>query len=277
MPLKSTILALNPTSYWPLDDAPGSPFCVDAMGLKNACLPASGVTLAAVPFGACSAPLFDGEIGSRLTIASVPQYSQPFANALTVAVWICPLSLDNANTAGKAGEDQYVHFLEKAVTPDLDTEWAMRLYNQDNPTRHSRLSFYLFNLRATTTNPMNKGAGSYMEFGVSHNDVTPVTAGSWLFLVGEAEPWIGADDQTTGCILWKQDVEAKRIKQDKYEYPEFQVQPKVGSGPLSVGGTAKTGFNGAVAHLAIWNRLLPQDEIDSIWTQGAADLGITST
>jgi hypothetical protein len=43
MPLKSTILALNPTSYWPLDDAPGSPFCVDAMGLKNACLPASGV------------------------------------------------------------------------------------------------------------------------------------------------------------------------------------------------------------------------------------------
>src|SRR6516165_7121892 len=29
MPLKSTILALNPTSYWPLDDAPGSPFCVD--------------------------------------------------------------------------------------------------------------------------------------------------------------------------------------------------------------------------------------------------------
>ena len=36
MPLKSTILALNPTSYWPLDDAPGSPFCVDAMGLKNA-------------------------------------------------------------------------------------------------------------------------------------------------------------------------------------------------------------------------------------------------
>jgi hypothetical protein len=38
---------------------------------------------------------------------------------------------------------------------------------------------------------------------------------------GEAEPWICADDQTTGCILWKQDVEAKRIKQDKYEYPEF--------------------------------------------------------
>ncbi len=188
MSLKSTILALDPTSYWPLDDALGSPFCLDAMGLQNACLPTAGVTLAGVPFGASAAPLFDGAIGSRLTIASVPQYSQPFANALTVAVWICPLALDNANTDGSA--DQYVHFLEKAVTPVLDTEWAMRLYNQTNPSRHSRLSFYLFNLAATSTNPTNKGAGSYMEFGVSKNDTTPVTVGNWLFLVGEAEPWI---------------------------------------------------------------------------------------
>jgi hypothetical protein len=245
------------------------------MGLTNASLPASGVTLAAVPFGASSAPLFDGAIGSRLTIAGAPQYSQPFANALTVAVWICPLALDNANTAGSA--DQYVHFLEKAVTPTLDTEWAMRLYNQTNPTRHSRLSFYVFNLNPTATNPTNKGAGSYMEFGVSTNDATPVKSGSWLFLVGEAEPWFSSHDQTTGCILWKQDVEAKRIPQDKYEYPEFQVQPQAGPGPLSVGGTAETGFNGAIAHLAVWNRLLSQDEIDSIWTQGAADLQATPT
>jgi hypothetical protein len=132
-------------------------------------------------------------------------------------------------------------------------------------------------LRATTTNPTNKGAGSYMEFGVSNNDATPVAAGSWLFLVGQAEPWICADDQTTGCILSKQDVEAKRIPQDKYEDPEFQVQPQAGPGPLSVGGTAETGFNGAIAHLAIWNRLLAQDEIDSMWTQGAADLGAALT
>ena len=271
--LKSTILALNPTSYWPLDDAPGSPACLDAMGLKNAMLPTSGtgVTLAAIPFGASAAPLFDGGLGSRLTIASLPQYSQPCANALTVAVWICPLALDNTNTAGST--DRYVHFLEKAVTPVLDTEWAMRLYNQ-NSARPSRLSFYMFNLAATATNPTNEGAGSYMQFGVS-TDTTPVTVGKWLFLVGEAEPWISTDDQTTGSILWKQDVEAKRIPQDKYEYSKFQVQPQAGSGPLSVGGTAETGFNGAIAHLAIWNRLLSQGEIDSIWTQGSADLQST--
>jgi hypothetical protein len=62
MPLKSTILALNPTSYWPLDDAAGSSACLDAMGLTNADLPSAGVTLATIPFGANSAPLFDGEI-----------------------------------------------------------------------------------------------------------------------------------------------------------------------------------------------------------------------
>ena len=273
MSLKSTILALNPTSYWPLDDAPGSPCCLDAMGLKNAMLPMSGtgVTLAALPFGASAAPLFDGGLGSRLTIASLPQYSQPCANALAVAVWIRPHTLNNTNTAGST--DRYVHFLEKAVTPVLDTEWAMRLYNQ-NSGRPSRLSFYMFNLAATAANPTNEGAGSYMQFGVS-TDTTPVTVGKWLFLVGEAEPWISADDQTTGSILWKQDVEAKRIPQDKYEYSQFQVQPQAGSGPLSVGGTAETGFNGAIAHLAIWNRLLSQGEIDSIWTQGSADLQST--
>jgi hypothetical protein len=55
------------------------------------------------------------------------------------------------------------------------------------------------------------------------------------------------------------------------------VQPQAGAGPLSVGGTAETGFKGAIAHLAIWNRLLSQDEIDSMWMQGTADLQATPT
>jgi hypothetical protein len=33
-----------------------------------------------------------------------------------------------------------------------------------------------------------------------------------------------------------------------------------------------TGFKGAIAHLAIWNRLLSSTEIASIWTAGATDL-----
>lgn len=268
MTVKTAILATQPASYWPLDDAAGTS-CHDEMGLHDASVPAAGVTLAAIPFGAIRAPFFDGALGSRLTIESDPRYSQPFANALSVAVWICPLALDNANVAGTS--DQYVHVLEKAVAPSSDVEWAMRFYNQTNPTRHSRLSFYTFNLGS----PAGKGAGAYMEFGVSANDATPIQAGNWIFLIGQAEPWIAPDDLTTGCVLWKQNVEAARIPQDKYEYPEFHVHPQAGAGPLGVGGTQDTGFKGSIAHLAIWNRLLSQDEIASIWTEGDAELKAT--
>jgi len=268
MAVKTAILATQPTSYWPLDDAAGTS-CHDEIGLHDASVPAAGVTLAAIPFGAIRAPFFDGALGSRLTIDSDSRYSQPFANALTVAVWICPLTLDNANVAGTS--DQYVHFLEKAVASSSDVEWAMRLYNQTNPTRHSRLSFYALNLGS----PAGKGAGSYMEFGVSTNDATSIQVGNWVFLVGQAEPWIAPDDLTTGCVLWKQNVEARRIPQDKYEYEEFHVHPQAGAGPLSVGGSQDTGFKGPIAHLAIWNRLLSQDEIASIWAEGDAELRAT--
>src|SRR5271165_6430876 len=238
------------------------------MGRHDAAVPAQGVTLSVIPFGAAQAPFFDGALGSYLTIADDPQYSQPYGNALTVAAWICPLALDNANTAGTT--DQYVHFIEKAVAPSTDVEWALRLYNQSNPDRHSRLSFYTFNLGS----PSGLGNGSYMEYGVSKNDETPVALGKWLFVVGQAEPWISPADQTAGCILWKQDVEARRGRGDKYG--EFGVHPQHGVGPVTVGGMPTTGLKGAIAHVAIWNRLLLASEITAIWTAGAADLSGTA-
>ena len=267
MSIEDTILSMVPTSYWPLDDLDGIS-CHDDMGLHDALLPAQGVALAVIPFGESQAPYFDGALGSFLTIANDPQYSQPFANALTVAAWICPLALDNANTTGTEG--QYVHFVEKAVGPSSDVEWVLRLYNQSNPTRHSRLSFYTFNLGS----PAGKGNGSYMEYGVSINDETPIELGKWVFVVGEAEPWISPTDLTTGCVLWKQDVQAARIAADKYG--RYHVHPQHGSDPITVGGMQTTGFKGAIAHFAIWNRLLSAAEIASIWTAGAADLRDTA-
>jgi len=75
-------------------------------------------------------PIFDGEIGSILTVTDDPRYSQPYADALSVAAWIWPLALENSNTGGST--DQYVHFLEKAVDSSTEVEWAMRFYNQTN-------------------------------------------------------------------------------------------------------------------------------------------------
>ena len=72
------------------------------------------------------------------------------------------------------GQDKYVHHVEKAVAESVDAEWALRFYNQLNETRHSRLSFYTFNLGS----PTGEGNGSYMEYGVSKNDETPIELGT---------------------------------------------------------------------------------------------------
>jgi hypothetical protein len=269
MSKKDTIVHAQPTSYWPLDDPGGSPSCHDEMGLHDASTPTEGVALAVIPFGSAQAPYFDDALGSVLAIDDDSKYSQPYANALTVAAWICPLALDNANTAGTSDHPQYVHFVEKAVGPSTDTEWALRLYNQTNPSRHSRLSFYTFNL-ASPPGESNEGNGSYMEYGISENDETPSELGKWVFVVGQAEPWISPTDLSTGCILWKQAIEAKRVLADRYG--DYRVRPEHGSGPVTVGGTQQTAFKGAIAHLAIWNRLLSAAEIASIWTAGANDL-----
>jgi hypothetical protein len=264
MSVRDAILTTQPTSYWPLDDLSGSSSCHDEMGLHDASLPSAGVTLSVLPFGTSQAPFFDGALGSVLTIPDDPQYSQPFSDALTVAAWLCPLALNNANVVG--AQDKYVHYVEKAVAESVDAEWALRFYNQLNKIRHSRLSFYTFNLGS----PTGEGNGSYMEYGVSKNDETPIALGQWVFVVGEAEPWISPTDLSTGCALWKQGVEAKREIPDKYG--DFGVHPQHGSGLITVGGSQETGLQGAIAHLAIWNRLLSGDEIASIWTAGASDL-----
>src|SRR5262252_4804017 len=83
--------------------------------------------------------------------------------------------------------------------------------------------------------PPGQGNGAYMEYGISTNDTTPVELGGWLFLVGQAEPWISDSDQKSGCIIWKQGVRAARTPADKYGH--YGVHPHHGSGPISIGGT----------------------------------------
>src|SRR5262245_43112131 len=97
MSLKTAILDTGLTSYWPLDDAVGDS-CHDESGLHDATVTGAGVRLAALPFGGANAPYFDGAIGSVITVIDDAQYSQPYANALTIATWLCPLALDNAQT-----------------------------------------------------------------------------------------------------------------------------------------------------------------------------------
>jgi hypothetical protein len=75
MNIKDTILNTQPTSYWPLDDLGSSSSCHDETGLHDASMPAQGVTLAVIPFGASQAPYFDGVLGSALTINDDPIFA----------------------------------------------------------------------------------------------------------------------------------------------------------------------------------------------------------
>ena len=122
--------------------------------------------------------------------------------------------------------------------------------------------------------PPGQGNGAYMEYGVSANDATPLELGRWLFLVGQAEPWISDSDPTTGCIFWKQGVMAARTSADKYA--TYHVHPQDGSGAISIGGISSFGFKGSIAHVGIWNRLLSSAEITSIWTAGQSELRSTA-
>lgn len=255
-------------SYWPLDDAPSSTTVRDEMGLHAGTVADSGVHLSVVPFGSILAPFFDGNRGSLITIPDDERYSQTHANAITLACWICPLALNFRHTDGST--DQYVHIIQKAVTYTSDAEWAIRLYNAQS-SRPSRMSFYLFNAGS----PVGKGAGAYMEYGRSANDQTLVRVGKWLFLVGQGEEWTDDTSQSTGAILYKQGIQAIRSTGDKYNNPpDWKVRPHNSTGRIAIGGSInKTAFRGAVAHVALWNRLLSHNEIVAIWSEGIAELG----
>ena len=267
MSLKSAVLATSPTSYWPLDDAASSNRLHDECGLHDG-LPV-GPELATMPFGASRMPKFSGRLGISIVIPDDERYAHTYANALTVACWLAPSKLDFEHTDGQT--DQFVHVIEKGVNYTRDAEWAFRLYNATNEKRHSRLSFYLFNLG----HPVCKGAGSYMQFGKSRNDKTEVVPGRWLFLVGQGQSWSVEEQFTHGAILYKQGVRAEDSEGDKYNYPEhWNVRPQHGPGVIYIGGSiGKTAFAGSIGHVALWNRLVTCDEVKAMFDAGQAELG----
>ena len=263
--LLETIRGLQPTSYWPLDEAAGSPTVRDDKNLHTGAV-GPGVTLGAVPFGSGRAPFFNGELGSLIKIPDDEKYSHTFQNAITVAAWICPSLLDFRHTQGK--DDQYVHFLERAKGRNVGVEWAMRLLNQKS-TLPSRMSYYLFN----SISPPGLGAGAYMQCGVSQNDHAEIKVGDWYFAVGQGEPWIDGYSTETGAIFFKQGVQAERTGGDKYNNPRWNVRPHHALAEIAIGGSIDaSAFEGSIAHVAIWNRLLTPAEVDQIWCAGVSEL-----
>jgi hypothetical protein len=205
--------------------------------------PAQGVTLAVIPFGASQVPYFDGALGSFLTIDDDPQYSQPYAKRF-----------DRRDLDLSVGARQREHYRNEGSIRPFRREGdravdrcGMGVAALQSNQSHAAFAAFLLHLQSG----LACGRGERLLYGVwsFSNDKTPIELGKWVFVAGEAEPWISPTDQTTGCILWKQAAEAKRVAADKCF--EYKVHLQHGSGPITVGGTQTTGLKGAIARLAL--------------------------
>ena len=231
MSVNDAILATQPTSYWPLDDLSGSSSCHDEMGLHDASLPSAGVTLSVLPFGTSQAPFFDGALKSVLTIPDDPQYSQPFAKALTVSAWLCPLALNNANVVG--GQDRYVHYVEKAVAESVDVEWALRF-------TISKIKPAIRVSRSTRSTSVRRPARAMAPTWNMASRRTMRRRSSW----GNGCSWLARPSVgfRRAIFQWaarsgNKVLPRRRELADKYG--EYGVEPQHGSGSITVGGRRK--------------------------------------
>ena len=113
---------------------------------------------------------------SFVEIVNRPEYSVDFADALTVAAWMCA---DVEKFPKPESGKLYVHWMGKGqhVGDIGDQEWVFRMYDKPAPEpdgdRSKRTSFYLFNPRG------GLGVGSYVQ--------EDVPLKSWRLIVGVAD------------------------------------------------------------------------------------------
>ncbi len=192
---------------------------------------------------------FDG-VGNYIEVPDSPDFSLTTAGALTVSAWIRPATLTFPMVEK---HKDYIHWLGKGEKGRQ--EWTFRMYNLDTTgNRPNRISFYVF-----SPGP-GEGVGSYVQ--------EPVTVGEWIHIVG------AADDQNT--YMYKNGV----FKDcDAYTGPSAgpcgfdnrTVQPQRGTAPLRLGTRdCNSYFQGDIARVRIWNRLLTQDEIMALFQSDTA-------
>ena len=159
-----------------------------------------------------------------------------------------------------------MHFLEKAVNSSIEVEWAMRLYNQTNPNRHSRLSFYTFKL----VSPPGQGNGAYRSMASRRmtRRLSSWAAGfsSW----GKRNRRFGKRSDDRMCLL-EAGRRAAHTPADKYEHSPYHVHAtRVGANQHRRHQFVRFQRVNCARHN--WNGLVSAAEITSIWAGGEADL-----
>ncbi len=175
-----------------------------------------------------------------MEIPTSADFSVLTSGAITVSAWIRPETLVFPNIEGTG----YVHWLGKGEKGQH--EWTFRMYSQGNTeNRGNRISFYVFNPQG------HKGVGSHFE--------DSLLAGEWIHVVG------AADDQHT--YIYRDGT-----LRDSDLYAGV-ITLQVGSAPLRVGPRdLNSFFQGEIREVRVWNRLLTDAEIASLYTSDVVPL-----
>jgi hypothetical protein len=200
---------------------------------------------------------------SFVEVASRPEYSVDFADALTVAAWI---RADVEEFPTPESGKLYVHWMGKGQNSGDagDQEWVFRMYDKPAPEpggdRSKRTSFYLFNPRG------GLGVGSYVQ--------EDVPVGTWRLIVGVADDRrtrLYRNGELTHCDSYR-GVGSTRCKiMLDNSGQQVVIYPERGGAPLRI-GTQNFGsfFQGGITRVRIWTRALACDEIQAIYEADAA-------
>jgi hypothetical protein len=247
----AAVLANKPVAYWAMANPAGTE--PDLTGNNHTGSYPKGGTVVTLPNGD-KAVDFDGA-SQYMTVASDSSLSIPTSGQLTWEAWIRPdvLQWPQRSDPHSLG---YVEWMGKCQNHSGSCEWEARFYSATD-TRCNRLSAYAFNRSA------GLGSGAYWQAacGFFH-------AGQWIHVVGEYETSTIPPKCSTppGTInIWVDGVEWNA----SFHYPsgcmsQYGVTPVAGDSPLNVATMAMdTYFPGAIGKVAIYQRLLTQQEITS--------------
>ncbi len=237
----------------------------------------------------------DGESGYVEVTDRVDDFSVKEDAGLTVSVWMRPDTLtfpdDEGGVTPQGRCEFYVHWLGKGwrALPGNQQEWVFRMYSLrqeplclNNNPRQNRISFYVFPPTGGGT-----GTGSYFQ--------DPVRPGQWIHVVGvldntengvlgikgrrtyifkngklrDCDQYQGAEP--AGTVIERITV----INTDPAQRVDCvrdsrTITPAATSAPLRIGtrdadSMTTSYFQGAIAEVRIWTRVLSQGEIHDLY------------
>ena len=189
---------------------------------------------------------FDGSTTNYVEVPDSNDFSVDTTGGLTISAWMRPDALTFANTEGSRPDEQFVHWLGKGSSGQQ--EWVFRMYSITDPAgaRENRISFYVFE---GNTPPPIRGCGSYFQ--------DPVQTGQWIHVVGVA------DNSAMTTTIYKDGV-----PRNTNSYAGI-VTPGHGTTPLRMGTRDFASFfQGALAEVRVWNRVLNDQEIADLYFLG---------